>query len=46
MYLCTFGQNPFTTKDDNARKPYVDADDIRTKNNIIPHTLGFGDINT
>ena len=39
LYKCKFGQNPPTGSEDNARKRSyadVDADGIRTKNNISP----------
>ena len=46
MYLCKFGQNPFTgSKDIASERSYADADadGIRTKNNMSP-TFGWGDI--
>ena len=46
MYLCKFGQNPFTgSKDIASERSYADADadGIHTKNNMSP-TFGWGDI--
>ena len=47
MYLCKFGQNPFTGSEDNAQKlsytvNRTDADGIHTETNKPPVGLGVG----